>query len=235
MKYNREQYQPDKYTEILKNNIYVDNLHQTNNHPEELIKFIKLPLIDCERVILTYALVTRTDIQDMKDRLEKKGIKFKYIFSSENPTDMISRGVDINQFVNKLKFWQHGPSWLTKGSSFWPSSNLKCLSSEAKDAVGSELYFTTFDRVNTTPIIDIQRFSTFTKLCNSTAPVFEFIDRCRKQTDSRDHKVDVKLYLIKSMQKVVFGKELKYLKNPHKDEVTKLVELPNWKKFSSSG
>ena len=44
MNYHTEQYQPNEYTEILKNNFYVDNLHQTNNHPEELIKFYKIAI-----------------------------------------------------------------------------------------------------------------------------------------------------------------------------------------------
>ena len=39
LKYHIEHYQLDEYTEILKNNFYVDNLHQTNNHTEEMIKF----------------------------------------------------------------------------------------------------------------------------------------------------------------------------------------------------
>ena len=79
------------------------------------------------------------DILGMKNRREndhKKGIKFKYIASSENIADMISRGVDIYQFVNNLEFRQHGPSWQTKGSSFWSSRNLEGLSSEGKDTMG---------------------------------------------------------------------------------------------------
>ena len=44
LKYHIEQYQPDEYTEILKNNFCVDNLHQINNHPEELIKFYKIAI-----------------------------------------------------------------------------------------------------------------------------------------------------------------------------------------------
>ena len=42
LKYNIEKYQPDEHTEILKNNFYVNNLHETNYHPEELIKFYKI-------------------------------------------------------------------------------------------------------------------------------------------------------------------------------------------------
>ena len=78
--------------------------------------------------------------------------------------------------------------------------------------------------MNTTPITDVQRFSTFTKLYNSAALEIRFIHRCKKQTDYRDHKMDAKLYLIKSMHKEVFEKELKYLEAPYKDEVLKLVE-----------
>ena len=127
----------------------------------------------------------------MKNHLaddHKKGIKSTYIPSSESPADMISQGVDINQFVNRLKFWQHGPSLLTKGSNFWPSSTVILRVWVQKlEAVGSELYFTNSDWVNSTPIIDVQRFSTFAKLCNSTALMFEFIN----------FKMDAKLYLIK--------------------------------------
>ena len=42
LKCHTEQYQPDEHTKILKNNFYVDNLHQTNNHPEELIAIDRL-------------------------------------------------------------------------------------------------------------------------------------------------------------------------------------------------
>lgn len=72
-------------------------------------------------------------------------------------------------------------------------------------------------------IINVQRFSTLTKLCDATIRVLEFIHKCRKGTSMRNHKLDAMLYLVKSMQEEVFGKELEYLRNPHKGEVPKLV------------
>ena len=44
LKCHIERYQPDEYIKILKNNFYVDNIHQTNNHSKELIKFYKIAI-----------------------------------------------------------------------------------------------------------------------------------------------------------------------------------------------
>lgn len=118
----------------------------------------------------------------MKDQIEnnhKKRMNVKYIPSAEKPADLISQGVNPDQFMTKLEFWKHGPSWLTKDSFYWPSSSLECLNSRAKD-VWSELYFGTTTKMDTTSIINIERFSTLTKLCNATAMVLEFIHKCSK-------------------------------------------------------
>ena len=41
-------------------------------------------------------------------------IKYKYVHTTDNPANLISRGITIAKFENVYKFWSHGPHWVIK-------------------------------------------------------------------------------------------------------------------------
>ena len=52
------------------------------------------------------------DINDIKNQIEKNSdirIKYKYVHTTENPVDLIFRGITIAKFENMYAFWSHGP------------------------------------------------------------------------------------------------------------------------------
>ena len=57
------------------------------------------------------------DINDIKNQIEKNSdirMKYKYVRTTDNPADLISRGITITKFENMYEFWSHGPHWVIK-------------------------------------------------------------------------------------------------------------------------
>ena len=52
-------------------------------------------------------------IQELK-KSYNVSINFKYIPGSENPADLLSRGLKFDKFKENLMFWLHGPNWLSE-------------------------------------------------------------------------------------------------------------------------
>lgn len=64
------------------------------------------------------------DILQMSVALEDKyGIKstLRYVTTTENLADLITRGLSLKRFLLSLDFWCHGPSWLRIGVLPWPN------------------------------------------------------------------------------------------------------------------
>ena len=73
------------------------------------------------------------DINDIKNQIEENSdirIKYKYVHTTENPVDLIFRGITIAKFENMYEFWSHRPEWVIKDEKEWPTSRLECLSTE---------------------------------------------------------------------------------------------------------
>ena len=39
-------------------------------------------------------------------------IQYKYVPTKENPGDLLTRGLSLQNFKENLNFWIQGPSWL---------------------------------------------------------------------------------------------------------------------------
>ena len=52
----------------------------------------------------------------------------KYVPTSENNADLLSRGITLNKFREIFPKWINGPSWLTFGLENWLEGTLGCLS-----------------------------------------------------------------------------------------------------------
>ena len=53
-----------------------------------------------------------------------KGIKLRYVSTSQNPADLATRGITTEELMNSNLWWQ-GPSWLTDDMTTWPSWNFE--------------------------------------------------------------------------------------------------------------
>ncbi|XP_076660338.1 uncharacterized protein LOC143363666 [Halictus rubicundus] len=51
---------------------------------------------------------------------------WRHIRSSDNPADLLSRGIIPKKFVNS-KIWRNGPEWLLESESLWPRSCLESI------------------------------------------------------------------------------------------------------------
>ncbi|XP_049869025.1 uncharacterized protein LOC126368869 [Pectinophora gossypiella] len=49
---------------------------------------------------------------------------WRYVPTSQNPADLVSRGVDPREIANSVMWWQ-GPSFLQQEESLWPEANLE--------------------------------------------------------------------------------------------------------------
>ena len=165
------------------------------------------------------------DIVSMVDEFKDKfgiDIVFKYVKSEHNPADMITRGLNFEQFTAKYDFWLSGPSWLSQSPLVWPENTLGCLSEESKSSPMTninrvpEIVSNTVTSTETNChdcLIDFTRFSSWNKLLNSVARTFMVIKILRKLPNSFDCFSKAREYIIKSIQSKAFSVEIDFLES----------------------
>ena len=189
-------------------------------------------------VVKTKNQFARNRIRDVhrmkKDLFDQYGIQinFKYVSTDENPADLLTRGLSLDQFKQNLEFWMHGPKWIQSTNVVWPSHDLSCLSAINKSIVLS----TCISNVKTLqPIVPFDRFSKLNKLIGVTAKMLEFLSKLNILKDKNfnilwgnldPHKC-AKIYLFKLMQSQSFPEELAYLRDPKNKQVPNLVSNLN--------
>ncbi|KAJ8915309.1 hypothetical protein NQ315_014817 [Exocentrus adspersus] len=97
-----------------------------------------------------------------------------YVQTSQNPADLVSRGLHPSQISNASLWWS-GPSWLAMPQSHWPISDLISLGDlpECKPSTVTMLGTPVCD------VIDFRRFSSLSRLKRATAYCLRFIHNCR--------------------------------------------------------
>ena len=155
-------------------------------------------------------------------------VQFRYVKSEDNPCDLLTRGLSFNEFVKQLFFWQHGPLWLPDFRDSWPDSALGCLSAASKSLVApSSSVNATFnvDVISAEPLVDVERFSSFSKALRVTTLVFKAIFRMRKLKE--DPGSVARLHLLQHVQRDCFPIELVYLSLPDCDKPKDVPKLVN--------
>ena len=184
--------------------------------------------------ISTKSVFTRNRVKDIalfkKSLLEDYGItvQFRYVKSEDNPCDLLTRGLSFYESVKQLSFWQHGPLWLPDFRDSWPDSALGCLSAASKSLVApSSSVNATFnvDVTSAEPLVDVERFSSFSKALRVTTLVFKAIFKMRKLEE--DPGRVAKLHLLQHMQRDCFPNELVYLSLPDCDKPKDVPNLVN--------
>ncbi|XP_052855081.1 uncharacterized protein LOC128263847 [Drosophila gunungcola] len=108
-----------------------------------------------------------------------KAEKWSHVQSEHNPADLASRGVALQELVDNPLWW-HGPAWLQKPRSQWPSQGDNSPATELEKRPLKS-------HVATIPSEDfLDRFSKFDKALRGLAYVNRFIQRCKKQATPSD-------------------------------------------------
>ena len=140
--------------------------------------------------------------------------------TSDNPGDLLTRGLSLTKFNENFDFWIHGPVWIRTPVVVWPSNNFSCLSSASRQIIMNTILSEV--RQPLSPIVPFNRYSSLTKLIAVVGRVIECSvklgaykeENMRGSWGSTDPKFIAKLHLISVMQSQCFDKELAYLRSP---------------------
>ncbi|KAG8175398.1 hypothetical protein JTE90_014879 [Oedothorax gibbosus] len=97
---------------------------------------------------------------------------------TDNPADHLTSGTFPSQLLSLESWWQ-GPKWLTDVPENWPIKHLSyhpLVEVETRKTESQSFYVAT-----TEPIIDMSRYSSYTKLLRVTAWILRFVHNCKSQ------------------------------------------------------
>ncbi|GFT51073.1 integrase catalytic domain-containing protein [Trichonephila clavipes] len=157
------------------------------------------------------------EIQKLSDPKE-----WRYCKGKDNPADLISRGLPLNDLKNN-KIWWHGPKWLTMKQIEWSLFSEPVIKTEINnDKLELKKSINVNTAVEKRQIENnlISRYSSFSKLIRISALCLRFIYNCKVNPVLRkidcisasefDHVTKV---LVKQVQLNEFLTEIKCLKN----------------------
>ena len=138
----------------------------------------------------------------------KLNVVYKYVPTNENPADMLTRGLSVNDFQTKFELWTHGPEFIQTNKIVWPDKDLDCLSAENK-ILNINVCIESSDS-----IFPITKYSTHDRVLKITSLVFKFCYQLKrsKKSDLECYNMS-KLYWLKQEQATFFKEECGYLKN----------------------
>ena len=91
--------------------------------------------------------------------------------TSENPGDLLTRGLTLDKFRERLDFWIHGPTWMRSPSVVWPTSELRCLNIDSRNLVlATEVEV----QEPQSPLVPFERFSWLHKLIGAVSKAIRF-------------------------------------------------------------
>ena len=166
------------------------------------------------------------DILVLIENLKKQfncEVRFRFVKSELNPSDMLTRPMSAQKFVDNRKIWSRGPEWLNKTDVKWPESPLPCLSKQQKDIVQPPLNVNLVadeSQHNTSSVIDFKKYSTFHRLYNVVEILFKVLKKVRPEINVSTKTLN---FLIKSTQKVSFSNEINFLSSEPKGQAPNLV------------
>ena len=120
-----------------------------------------------------------TEIKLIREQISKDfglDCKFKYVPTELNPSDLLTRGLSLDQFKDKFEFWYRGPKFLLAKDMLWPTRDLKCLSEVMKT-----MTMTSVVKSTTESIFDVEKYSDVNKLFRVTAICINFIAKLKKK------------------------------------------------------
>ena len=169
----------------------------------------------------------------LKEIRNHKEINFHYIASVENPADFASRGLKTKE-IEKNNLWWYGPEWLLSPSDSWPTWKLNNIDNDTLTSYATNvstkkpMYEVKVNagegcmkQSNAPMNIDIQNFSSLTKLLRVTALALHFISKLKKTAPSID-QIDSELIpqaetlWLRHVQELHYGNVISALQNNRK-------------------
>ncbi|GFY76348.1 DUF5641 domain-containing protein [Trichonephila inaurata madagascariensis] len=156
---------------------------------------------------------------------------WRFVKGEQNPADIVSRGCSAEELLKNRRLW-HGPHWLTLSEENWPKNERlfqKTTNEERRVKNIAINYSSEFQ--NEEPILDINNFSSVSKVFRIMAWIRRFINnmklikKYRIKTPLTVEEIEEEIW-IKKVQAENFGIEincLKEIKNLPKD--SKIREL----------
>ena len=203
--------------------------------PRFLSKTCKITLWSDSQIVLSW-LTTKKQLQQyVCSRVEKinqitSSHTWKYCPTSENPADLLTRGLSTAQLNENLQLWLHGPPWLTKSEQEWPTKEPNCTA-EDLDVIVNTTTLTQKEETNDTPsilnIIHLERYSSWSKVLRVTALVIRAHKIWKKKTISQNLTAtdisEAETILIKATQQKRFAKEITHMKTKTKSKSPALI------------
>ena len=150
--------------------------------------------------------VLETDcLREDISRKYKLPVVYHYVNTSENPADLVTRGLTYSKFLEKLPLWLKGPSWLTNNFDDWPSFPMLSVSEGCKQRVNTACHLQV-NKVNT-GILNLNKYSNFNTLMKVTSNMFKWLSKI-KDCDPMSKAID---YWVKTAQAECFAAEIKFL------------------------
>ncbi|XP_076549271.1 uncharacterized protein LOC143308200 [Osmia lignaria lignaria] len=144
---------------------------------------------------------------------------WRHVPTTDNPADLISRGQAPKEFLQP-SIWHHGPEWLAREESFWPTDNVPLCETvpEQKTVV-----------CLTTTSIDTSVFDNY----SSWGKMQRIVARCLRWKKTNTNKGSLTVselknahdILIKILQGIHFSKELRCISNKEPEIGGKLQRL----------
>lgn len=133
------------------------------------------------RQLKTYVCNRISEIQQITDLNS-----WYHVSSSENPADIISRGMSP-QDLKSCSLWWHGPSFLSHPENLWPNNNhISNFKSKKLDSETLELNSKSIVLTSTNSKFSLfEKFSDYNKLINVTAYCLRFIHNLKLTKHTR--------------------------------------------------
>ena len=156
----------------------------------------------------------KLDIEKLKHEYDLT-VYFKYIGSSDNPADLVTKPLTMTKFKEKLDFYLHGPKFLTNSLKDWPPYELNSLPSEVKTLVNVNLNSTSEKK-----LFDMTKYSSLPKIRRILTIVTKFLslkfdksDKFKSLNLNSSIETFVETSIIKMMQVDSFEPEINFLQN----------------------
>ncbi|XP_055309640.1 uncharacterized protein LOC129573278, partial [Sitodiplosis mosellana] len=156
-----------------------------------------------------------------------KRYKWKHVSSTDNPADLVSRGMKMQEFL-KSDLWLEGPSWLKLDESKWPKPKLE-VSPKHHDEITKECKAKVYAVQTADMTAGVERetvynkFEDWDKIINVTAYALRVIRRMKKEVDnlsgrylSADERNKAIEFWIKFAQNKAYKKEIECIKSSDK-------------------
>ncbi|XP_045201835.2 uncharacterized protein LOC123555228 [Mercenaria mercenaria] len=168
----------------------------------------------------------------VKEIRSNQNINFKHVSGSENPADIASRSSYLKE-VSNCELWWHGPQWLLQAPNTWAdhdhntSTNCPQDEQEAHDTESMVLQVSDEDKNDTNLVpfgINIEKYSSLTKLLRVSALTLRFVKKIRQQSCENGYLKsselkDVEQKWLLHVQKKYFASELDAISNAKRNNL----------------